>query len=117
MAYLFSSDTLQHPAVQLSTFGRLLKGEPDELFCYEEDSLTREDPMPSATTGQARYSVVRFTGRADTVVQGTVFEVSDADLAAADRDQPIEYGRIIVTLGSGKEAWVYADIRAAEPRR
>jgi hypothetical protein len=117
MAYLFSSDTLLDPAVQLSTFGRLLKGEPDELFCFEQDSLTREDPTSSATTGHARYAVVRFTGRSDTLVQGTVFEVSDADLAAADRDQPIEYGRIIVTLGSGKEAWVYADVRSAEPRR
>jgi len=117
MAYLFSSGTLQDPAVQLSTFGRLLKGEPDELFCYEQDWLTVADPEYVAATGQARHVVVRFTGRADTTVQGTVFEVSDEELAVADRHEPTEYGRIVVTLASGKEAWVYADGRAAEPRR
>jgi Gamma-glutamyl cyclotransferase, AIG2-like len=116
MAYLFSFSTLQDPAVQMSTFGRLLKGEPDELFCYEQDMLTVAKSQPGAT-GQARYAVVRFTGRSDTSVRGTVFEVGDAELALADRNEPTEYGRIIVTLASGKEAWVYADARTAEPRR
>jgi hypothetical protein len=117
MAYLFSSGLLQNPAVQLSTFRRLLKGEPDELFCYEQEWLTLANPPSGETTDQTRYAVVRFTGRADTLVQGTVFEVSEAELVVADGAEPTEYGRIIVTLASGKEAWVFADARAAEPRR
>lgn len=117
MPYLFSAGTLQDPAMQLSTFGRLLKGEPDQLFCYEQDWLTAADPRGGTATTQVRYPVVRFTGRSDTFVEGTVFEVSEAELALADHAEPIEYGRIVVTLGSGKEAWVYADARAAEPRR
>jgi gamma-glutamylcyclotransferase (GGCT)/AIG2-like uncharacterized protein YtfP len=37
-----------------------------------------------------------------------VFEVSEAELAAADRfEQPFAYTRIATTLASGKEAWVY----------
>jgi hypothetical protein len=115
MPYLFAPGNLQDSAVQLSTFGRLLKGEADELFCYEQDWLTVGDPH--GATDQPRYAVVRFTGRGDTLVQGTVLEVSDAELAVADRAHPTEYGRIIVTLASGKEAWVYADGRTAEPRR
>jgi hypothetical protein len=117
MAYLFSCGTLQNPTVQLATFGRLLRGEPDELFGYEQDWLIVADPQFVARTGQTRHAVVRFTGRADTLVQGVVFEVSDAELALADRSEPTEYGRIVVNLASGKEAWVYADGRAAEPRR
>jgi hypothetical protein len=117
MAYLFSFGPLEDQTVQLSTFGRLLKGEPDELFCYEPDWLTVAAAKDGAGADQARYAVVRFTGRADTMVQGTVFEVSEAELVAADRRQPAEYPRIVVTLASGKEAWVYADAHAAEPRR
>jgi len=115
--YVFAYGTLQRPAVLVATFGRVLTGEPDALFEYEEDTLTVADPQFVAATGETRHAVVRYTGRADTCVDGTVFEVSEAELVAADRQQPAEYGRIVVCLASGKEAWVYADAHAAEPRR
>jgi len=117
MPYLFAYGTLEQPAVQLSIFGRRLTGEPDALFEYEQDTLTVSNPQFVAATGEARHAVVRYTGRADTCVDGMVFEVSEADLAAADRYEPAEYWRIVVSLASGKEAWVYADAHAAESRR
>jgi gamma-glutamylcyclotransferase (GGCT)/AIG2-like uncharacterized protein YtfP len=47
-------------------------------------------------------------------VSGTVFEITDAELAAADRyEQLAAYRRIAVTLASGKRAWVYVDSRSA----
>jgi hypothetical protein len=49
-------------------------------------------------------------------VKGTAFEVSDAELAHADEYEPAGYKRIIGTLGSGKQAWVYADARALSPK-
>jgi len=36
MALLFSYGTLQQEAVQMSTFGRLLDGQPDELVGFEQ---------------------------------------------------------------------------------
>ena len=41
-------------------------------------------------------------------VQGTVFEVTDAELAKADTfEAQFLYKRVTVPLASGKEAWVY----------
>jgi gamma-glutamylcyclotransferase (GGCT)/AIG2-like uncharacterized protein YtfP len=43
-------------------------------------------------------------------VSGTVFEITDAEIAAADQyEQLAIYQRIAVTLASGKRAWVYVD--------
>jgi hypothetical protein len=41
------------------------------------------------------------------------FEVTDAELADADRYEPAGYTRIITTHASGQRAWVYADARAS----
>ena len=40
-------------------------------------------------------------------VEGTVFEVSAADLAAADEYEVADYRRVAVPLRSGQQAWVY----------
>jgi len=41
---LFSYGTLRDPAVQMTTFGRLLQGEPDELVGFEQSAIRIEDP-------------------------------------------------------------------------
>jgi gamma-glutamylcyclotransferase (GGCT)/AIG2-like uncharacterized protein YtfP len=47
-------------------------------------------------------------------VSGTVFELTDAELAAADRyEEPAAYQRRTVTLASGKQAWVYVHAGSA----
>jgi len=101
MALLFSYGTLQQENVQMSTFGRLLQGQSDELPGFEP-SLVRH------------HANVTFNGRHDSRVSGTVFEVTDAELAAADQyEQAAGYKRIAATLASGKKAWVYVDARSA----
>jgi len=98
MPLLFSYGTLQQEDVQWSTFGRLLEGEPDEL------------PGFALSVGRTGHGNVVFNGREDSRVAGTSYEITDAELAAADlyetRDQ---YQRIAITLSSGKHAWVYVD--------
>jgi gamma-glutamylcyclotransferase (GGCT)/AIG2-like uncharacterized protein YtfP len=43
-----------------------------------------------------------------------VFEITDAELAAADQyEQLAAYKRITAALASGKQAWVYVDARSA----
>src|SRR5262245_35699863 len=111
MPLLFSYGTLQQEAVQLSTFGRLLHGQPDELLGFEQTLLRIEDPEFVAMTGKTDHAIVKFNGRDESRVRGTVFEMSDHELASADQYEPAGYKRIFTTLASGKQAWVYADGR------
>jgi gamma-glutamylcyclotransferase (GGCT)/AIG2-like uncharacterized protein YtfP len=60
------------------------------------------------------HASVTCNGRDDSRVSGTVFEITDVELAAADRyEQRAAYKRIAATLASGKQAWVYVDARSA----
>jgi len=98
---IFSYGTLQYERVQLSTFGRLLRGERDELVGFETTRVTAKD-------GKTQNANVTFNGRDESRVRGTVFEITDAELAAADQyEARDEYARISTTLGSGRQAWVY----------
>ena len=97
MPYLFAYGTLQQPDVQRATFGRLLEGENDALVGFEQ----------STSRGHLN---VRPTGRAEDRVPGVVFEISDAELAAADRyEDRAEFWRITGTVASGKQVWLYVD--------
>ena len=114
MPLLFSYGTLQHGDVQLSTFGRLLSGHPDELPLFEPSMVQIEDPHLVATLSRTHHANVTFTGRSDTRVTGTVFEITEAELAAADSyEQPADYSRIAAVLASGRTAWVYRHRRSA----
>lgn len=111
MPLLFSYGTLQRASVQMSTFGRLLEGRPDELVGFEQSLLRVEDAQFVATSGKTHHAIVKFNGRNDSRVRGTVFEVSDRELADADQYEPAGYKRVSAVLASGNEAWVYADAR------
>ena len=113
MPLLFSYGTLQQEAVQLSTFGRLLQGHRDELVGFEQAIFEVDDPEFVVTSGKAHHAIVRFSGRSNSRVSGTAFEVTDAELTKADEYEPAGYTRITTTLASGKEAWVYADARSS----
>jgi hypothetical protein len=109
MPLLFSYGTLQEETVQLSTFGRLLQGQRDELPGFEPSLVRIEDPHEVATSGLTHHANVTFNGRNDSRVSGTVFE-----LAAADRyEEPAGYTRVVAMLASGKQAWVYLHGRSA----
>jgi GNAT superfamily N-acetyltransferase len=98
MPLLFSYGSLQQEDVQWSTFGRLLEGEPDEL------------PGFAQSVGRTGHGNVVFTGREDSRVPGTLYEITEAELAAADAyEQRDQYKRIVVTLLSGRQSWVYVD--------
>jgi len=111
MPLLFSYGTLQKPDVQQSTFGRLLDAAPDALVGFEQTLFTVTDPDFVAASGKADHAIVRFTGRNESRVPGTVLDVTEEELMLADSYEPAGYTRVAVTLASGKEAWVYADAR------
>jgi GNAT superfamily N-acetyltransferase len=114
MPLLFSYGTLQEEHVQLSTFGRLLLGHRDELPGFESSLVPIQDAELTAATGRTHHVNVTFNGRDDSCVSGAVFEITDAELAAADLyEQRASYKRVAAMLASGKHAWVYVDARSA----
>jgi gamma-glutamylcyclotransferase (GGCT)/AIG2-like uncharacterized protein YtfP len=113
MPFLFSYGTLQQEDVQLSTFGRRLVGSGDELVGFEQSMTKIEDPSVVAISGKAYHPIVKFTGNAASRVAGTVFEITDSELAMADDYEVKAYTRVRAKLVSGKDAWVYVDARFA----
>ena len=111
MPLLFSYGTLQHEAVQISTFGRRLDGYADELIGFEQSLFEIKDPEFVKTSGKSHHAIVKFNGRDESRVRGMVFEVTDTELAKSDEYEPEGYKRVSARLASGKEAWVYADAR------
>lgn len=108
MPLLFSYGTLQQDEVQLSTFGRTLEGEKDLLIGYEPSLVRIDDPVVAERLKKTHHDNVRNTGDDWSSVQGTVFDVTDEELAKADAfESQYHYTRINVPLASGKDAWVY----------
>lgn len=87
--YLFACGDFQQPAVQERIFGRQLTG------------------MPDALVGFSREPFVRRSGNKVDRVNGIVFRVTSADLAAADAYEPPNYQRSRVETALGLLAWVY----------
>jgi gamma-glutamylcyclotransferase (GGCT)/AIG2-like uncharacterized protein YtfP len=107
MPKLFSYGTLQLENVQLATFGRRLAGQRDELAGFAQTEVAISDPAVVAASGKTHHPILSFTGRLADRVSGTVFEVTDAELAQADAYEVDDYRRVAVTLASGAKAWVY----------
>ena len=108
MPRLFSYGTLQQEEVQLSTFGRKLDGEKDLLIGYEPSLVKIADPEVAKRLQKLHHDNVKKTDDEWSNVQGTVFEVTDDELAKADAfEGQFNYQRIHVALASGNEAWVY----------
>ncbi|MBY0495446.1 MAG: gamma-glutamylcyclotransferase [Cyanobacteria bacterium] len=108
MPLLFSYGTLQQEEVQLSTFGRKLNGEKDLLTGYEPSLVKIADPEVARRLQKLHHDNVSKTDDEWSNVQGTVFEVTDEELAKSDAfEAQFNYQRIIVPLASGNEAWVY----------
>jgi hypothetical protein len=105
--YLFSYGTLQDEAVQLATFGRRLFGEPEILEGFRIDHLKIEDEEVIAASGLRYHLIISPSGRAEDVVTGRGFMVTQAELLQADAYEVDDYKRVEVSLKSGRQAWVY----------
>lgn len=104
---LFSYGTLQLDSVQLASFGRLLEGEADALLGWRRDWLEITDPAVLAASGERFHPVVSRSDDAADTVEGMVFRINADELAAADRYEVSDYVRVLASLRSGRQAWVY----------
>jgi len=107
---LFSYGTLQNDKVQLELFGRLLNGSKDILKGYKLSSIEIKDET-FLLKGEQKYQMTAIQSQDVTdIIEGTVFEISEEELLAADKYEPDNYQRTKVSLKSGREAWIYAAI-------
>ena len=108
MPLLFSYGSLREENVQLSTFGKRLAGQRDELVGFEPSVVRIEDPQVAAALGKTHHANVTFNGSDESRVPGMVFEISDAELVrVVAYEAAFSYARVAATLASGKRAWVY----------
>jgi hypothetical protein len=104
---LFSYGTLQHPEVQLDTFGRLLEGDDDVLPGYTVDYAEISDRRVVDLSGTSVHPIVRATGNPLDKVVGKALRVSEDELDASDEYEVVLYRRTSAVLASGRSAWVY----------
>jgi hypothetical protein len=104
---LFSYGTLQDRAVQMANFGRLLSGRADSLPGYTLLPIMIADAAVVALSGKSQHMIAKRSEITGDEVAGVVFEITAAELAAADRYEVAQYARVEVTLKSGVKAWVY----------
>lgn len=111
MPLLFSYGTLQLDSVQIDSFGRLLHGSADALPGYALGQLEITDPAVLASSGQSHHPIARACDDPRQRIEGMVFQISDDELASADRYEVADYRRVLAELASGQLAWVYVDAR------
>jgi gamma-glutamylcyclotransferase (GGCT)/AIG2-like uncharacterized protein YtfP len=105
---LFSYGTLQNKKVQIANFGRELTGREDALPGYARRTVPISDPAVVASSGESHYANAEPSSNPEDAVSGTVFEITEQELAAADKYEEVaRFHRILVTLRSGDRAWVY----------
>ncbi|RDJ21511.1 gamma-glutamylcyclotransferase [Bosea caraganae] len=105
--WLFSYGTLRQRNVQLATFGRELEGHDDALVGFSRSMVEIKDSDVVATSGETHHPILARSGNPADEVEGTVFRITPAEVAAADSYEVSDYKRVAVTLKSGIEAFVY----------
>ena len=105
MPLLFSYGTLRLYSVQKETFGRLLSGRADMLEGWREELVEITDPEVLRRSGETHHPVL-LPGDGPPI-EGTVFELTDAELAQADAYEVDDYERVELALRSGTRAFVY----------
>lgn len=105
---LFSYGTLQQSEVQRANFGRELVGHADTLTGYVLGTLKIHDARVIRESGSNMHPILRYTGKASDTIAGTVFELSEEELAQADSYEVDDYERVEAVLQSGTRCWIYA---------
>ena len=105
--YLFSYGTLQLEQVQLENYGRLLIGEKDALACYKLENLKITDADVIRKSAKEFHPIALKTGNPNDTIEGTIFEITEAELIETDKYEVSDYQRVLETFVSGRQAWVY----------
>ena len=74
---------------------------------FRLETLRITDPAVIATSGRDEHPILIAVDDEAAQIEGTVFELTGEQLAAADAYEVDDYTRIEVPLRSGGSAWVY----------
>jgi hypothetical protein len=107
MEYLFSYGTLQDKNVQISIFGREIKGTKDILEGYFIGEIEIFDQKVIAKSGKKYHPILIYSGNQEDKVDGSRLELTDIELAFADEYEVEDYQRVQVYLESGRQCWAY----------
>ncbi|QEL57179.1 gamma-glutamylcyclotransferase family protein [Chromobacterium paludis] len=107
MPKLFSYGTLQQDNVQLATFGRLLNGHPAQLVGFKREMLEIRDAEVVRASGKTHHPIIHPSDCQQDRVAGSVFNISEQELAQADLYEVDDYRRVQALLDNGERAWVY----------
>ena len=77
------------------------------MLGYAQSLVEITDPDVIRTSGSRFHPIVAPSSDPGAAVEGTVFRITEAELAAADAYEVDDYKRVKVRLRSGIEAWVY----------
>lgn len=111
MPLLFSYGTLTDPAVQLELFGRTLSGADARLLDYERHVARVGDEAFARKSGSVEHAILRPARGDNAFVDGTVLEMTEDELACADRYEPAQYARVEARLACGATCWVYVEAK------
>ena len=100
MHYLFTYGTLQNSKMQLALFKRLLKGQPDQLKGFKQESII---------LGNNRYPILIKSNDPKNTITGICYALNEKEIKICDEYEGSSYQKIKVTLESKKEAWVYIE--------
>jgi len=112
-AFLFSYGSLRAAAAQRAVFGHAIEGFADSLIGFVAEPIRLSDTRTISTSGTADHRILRPTEDGSGEVAGLALAVGPDDIAAADAYEPAGYVRTIVTLASGRRAYVYVAAGAA----
>jgi len=114
MPLIFSYGSLQEEAVQLAVYGRALRGIRDALVGWVRTLIEVPKWHKAAAQGTTHYANLERSQSSSDIVEGTVLEVSDAELAVSDGyEDDAGYQRLMITLASGRSAWVYVSAHSS----
>ena len=105
---MFAYGSLQKKDIQVTIFGRELIGREDAIRGYKRRVSAITDPTIAALIGETHYATVEPSADPEDAVVGIVFEIADVELTLADKYEiAAGYHRMLVSLASGNQAWVY----------
>ncbi len=96
MEKLFTYGSLQLLPVQKKLFNRKLAGTSDILLGYEIGTIKIDGKI---------FNIA--TPKTESWIEGIVYNLTKEDLKITDRYEGRMYKRMIITLQSGIESWVY----------
>jgi hypothetical protein len=105
---LFSFGTLRDPGVQGALFGRTVAGADDAILGYRVGRVRIVDPEAIAASGTDVHPALLVTGDPADVVEGSLLDLTEVELAAVDRYESVSFRAIDVVTRSGTKAVAYA---------